>query len=148
MTLVYNPRELPSMISGQNSVQNVHSELLDTVTNTEQLLLDEKTKCIQKQVPVTNISHNVPDNGAHVEPERVQNQGHVPLVQPRDNSTQSELIESMTKLLQAQTEMMAAQAQPVTVQTLPPPTPFTGEESRSEDDTLEWWLERFEEWLI
>ena len=51
----------------------------------------------------------------------------------------------MTKLLQAHTEMMAAQAQAVTVQTLPPLTPFTGEESQNEDDTFERWLERFEE---
>ena len=61
------------------------TQSLDTVTVTEQVL-NEETKCLQKQVPVTNVAHNVPENGAHVEPERVQNQGPPPLIQPRDKS--------------------------------------------------------------
>ena len=59
------------------------------------------------------------------------------------STTQSDLIESMTKLLQAQTQMLAAQAQAVTVQTLPPLTLYGGEESQDEDNTFDRWMERF-----
>ena len=52
-------------------------------------------------------------------------------------TTQSDLIESMTKLLQAQTQMLAAQAQATTVQTLPPLTRFQGEESQEDDNTFD-----------
>ena len=55
------------------------------------------------------------------------------------------LMESMAKLLQAQTQMLAAQAQAVTAQGFPPLKRFSGENTSTDDDSFERWLEQLEE---
>ena len=54
-------------------------------------------------------------------------------------------MESMAKLLQAQTQMLAAQAQAVTAQGFPPLKRFSGENTSTDDDSFERWLEQLEE---
>ena len=102
----------------------------------------------------SNVGHttatattNVIGNNPIMETGTVQTLGPPPLLPMNDNTstTQSDLIESMTKLLQAQTQMLAAQAQAVTVQTLPRLPLYSGEESQDEDNTFDRWMERFEE---
>ncbi len=95
----------------------------------------------------TTATTNVTGNNPVMATGTVQALGPPPLLPMDENAstTQSDLIESMTKLLQAQTQMLAAQAQAVAVQTLPPLTLYNGEESQNEDNTFDRWMERFEE---
>ena len=109
---------------------------------------------IDTSAVTSNVDHttatattNVIGNHPIMETVTVQTLGPPPLLPMKDNTstTQSDLLESMTKLLQAQTQMLAAQAQAVTVQTLPRLTLYSGEESQDEDNTFDRWMERFEE---
>ena len=95
---------------------------------------------------ISNVGHttatattNVIENNPIMEAGTVQTLGPPPLLPMNDNTstTQSDLIESMTKLLQAQTQMLAAQTQAVTVQKLPQLTLYSGEESQDEDNTFD-----------
>ena len=62
-----------------------------------------------------------------------------------ESSSNSELVQSMTKFMQAQTDMMAAQTRAMAAQNLPPLIQFSGEGSLVGDESFDRWLEHFEE---
>lgn len=54
-------------------------------------------------------------------------------------------MQQLTQLVQTQTAMVMAQTRAMSAQNLPPIPHFSGEESRSYEDSFEKWIDQFEE---
>ena len=158
----YVQRQVPVSIANVSNTNAMANTNTDTNTNTNTNMNANESTSVN--VNNTNVGQggnvsatmghttattttSVTGNNPIIATGMVQTLGPPPLIPMKESTdtTQSDLIESMTKLLQAQTQMLAAQAQAVTVQTLPPLTRYNGEESQNEDNTFDRWIERFEE---
>ena len=62
-----------------------------------------------------------------------------------DESTEANVMQSVTRLLEAQRLMMAAQVQAMAVQSVPPLRKFSGDDIDSDEGSIDRWIEQFEE---
>ena len=142
---IANTNANSSTNTGTSSYGNTNTNVSD-VNVTHPNLGQGTCSNVDTTAAAANVGHTATTattcvTGSNAATGMVQSRGPPPLLPIKDSesfgaaglttlattTTQSDLIESMTKLLQAQTQMLAAQAQATTVQTLPPLTRFHGE---------------------